>query len=423
MFLAHAISMAGTVAAEVALSILVYQRSHSALLSALVLVVSFLPWGLGGTVLSSIADRFPARPLLVLCDLTSALCIGAMLLPHMPVLALLGLLLVTGLISPLFQGSRAASLAHLLSADLFPIGRSLLRSISQAMVLTGFAAGSVAVAAVGPRWLLTGDAVSFVASALLIRFGTAYTPASGTTRGAKSVLRESLEGIRYIAENPPLRRMLLLSWTAPGFASAADGLAVAYTAQAGSPATDAGALFTGYAAGMLVSEFVVARTSATTRRRLLVPLVVLTQLPALGFVFGPAVPVAAGLLVLVGCGSAFSQGLDPLILAATDPAYRGRMFTVQSSGLMTIQGLGIGLAGVIGTAAPARFVLSGGAVIGLVAVVLLASRAVGLRFPATEMRSALDDVVDLHHHRLAGVGAQLGENRDQCLPELGEFLL
>jgi MFS family permease len=127
VYVAHAVSMAGTVAAEVALTILVFQRSHSPLLSALVLVVSFLPWGLGGTVLSAIADRFPARRLLVACDLTSAACIGAMLVPHMPVLGLLGLLLLAGLVAPLFQGARAASLAYLLPADLFPIGRSLLR--------------------------------------------------------------------------------------------------------------------------------------------------------------------------------------------------------------------------------------------------------------------------------------------------------
>jgi sugar phosphate permease len=119
--------MTGNIAAEVALSILIYQRSGSPLLSALVLVASFLPYGLGGTVLSSVADRFAARRVLVGCDLTSAACIAAMLIPGVPVLGLLGLLLVTGLVAPLFQGARASSLAHLLPADLFGVGRSLLR--------------------------------------------------------------------------------------------------------------------------------------------------------------------------------------------------------------------------------------------------------------------------------------------------------
>ena len=57
--------MVGTIAAQVALSILVFERTGSPLLSALVLVCSFLPYALGGIVLSSIADRFPARRVLV----------------------------------------------------------------------------------------------------------------------------------------------------------------------------------------------------------------------------------------------------------------------------------------------------------------------------------------------------------------------
>jgi predicted MFS family arabinose efflux permease len=377
MYLAHAVSMAGTVAAEVALSILIYQRSGSPLLSALVLVVSFLPWGLGGTVLSSVADRFPARPLLVVCDLTSATAIAAMLIPHVPVGGLLGLLLLTGFVAPLFQGARAASLAHLLPTDVFPIGRSLLRSISQTMVLTGFAVGSIVVAAVGARWLLGADAVSFLASALLIRFGTDYTPASPRGEGTSTVLRESLQGLRYVFGDRTLRDLILLGWAVPAFAATADGLAVAYSAQVGSKSTSAGVLFTGYAAGTVLGEIVLARTSPATRRRLLVPLALLSQLPSIGFLLAPGLPIAAGLLVLVGVGSSFNQGLDPLILAATDPAYRGRMFTIQGSGLMTVQGIGIGVAGAIGTVFAARYVIGAAGVLGAIVVAVLLARVVG----------------------------------------------
>ena len=80
----------------IALSILVFERTGSPLLSALVLACSFLPYALGGILLSSIADRFPARRVLVVCDLLSGLCIGPMLIPGMPVGGLLGLLLLTG---------------------------------------------------------------------------------------------------------------------------------------------------------------------------------------------------------------------------------------------------------------------------------------------------------------------------------------
>lgn len=379
VFAAHAVSMAGTVAAEVALSILVYERTRSALLSALVLVFSFLPYALGGTVLSSIADRFPARPLLVCCDLLSAACIAGMLIPGIPIAGLLGLLLVTGTVAPVFQGSRAASLVHLLGRTAFPVARSLLRTISQTAVVSGFAAGSVLVALIGPQWLLAADVATFLLSAALLGLGTPSTPAHAADEGrsVRAVVRASTTGLRYVFAHRPLRRLMLLSWSVPAFSAVGDGLAVAYTAQTGAAATAAGALFTGYAVGTVVGELVVARTSPPTRRRLVVPLVLISQLPLIAFVALPPVPVAAVLLALSGAGFAFNQGIDPLILEAADPAYHGRLFTVQSSGLMTVQGIGIALAGALGTVLRPSLVVCGFGVLGTCVVLVLARRALG----------------------------------------------
>ncbi|MGW6283211.1 MFS transporter [Kribbella sp. NPDC055071] len=372
VFTAHATSMLGTVAAEVALSILIFERTGSPLLSALVLVCSFVPYALSGVLLSSLADRFPARRVLVGCDLLSGLCIGLMLVPGMPVGGLLGLLVLTGVIAPIFAGARAASLARLLPAELFPIGRSLLRAIGQVSLLTGFALGAVAVAAVGPTWLLALDAVSFLASALLIGTGTPYTPAEPKQRNPIS---ESWSGLRYLFGTKRLRNLVLLTWVAPAFSSVPDGLAVAYTAQAGTVAAAAGALFTGYAAGSILGELVAARFTPSTRRRLVVPLLLMSQLPAIAFLATPSVPVAAVLLAISGAGYAFNQGVDPLILAAVDPSYRGRFFTLQTSGLMTIQGVSIALAGLVGTFLAPNLTIAAAGVLGTAITLLIARQA------------------------------------------------
>jgi MFS family permease len=372
VFVAHAVSMAGTVAAQVALSILVFERTGSPLLSALVLVCSFLPYALGGIALSSLSDRFPARRVLVCCDLVSAVCIAAMLIPGLPIGALLGLLLLTGIVAPIFAGARAASLAQLLDTELFPIGRSLLRAIAQVTVLAGFALGAVAVAAIGPTWLLALDVVTFVASAALIGLGTPFTPAIGRVG---STWEDSLTGLRYLRGNLPLRRLILLSWVVPAFSSMPDGLAVAYTAQTGAAATAAGALFTGYSVGGVLGELAAARLTPVTRRKLVIPLILLSQTPAIFFIAEPSIPVAAVLLALSGSGYAFNQGIDPLILNATEPEYRGRLFTVQTSGLMAIQGVSIALAGAIGTFLRPSLTISFAAVIGTAVTLLLARRA------------------------------------------------
>ncbi|MFI6678799.1 MFS transporter [Kribbella sp. NPDC050470] len=372
IFLAHAVSMVGTVAAQVALSILVFERTGSPLLSALVLVCSFLPYALGGIVLSSIADRFPARRVLVCCDLLSALCIGAMLIPGLPVGTLLGLLLLTGIIAPIFAGARATSLAHLLPADLFPIGRSLLRAISQVTVLTGFSLGAIAVAAIGPTWLLALDAITFGASAILIGAGTPYTPPG---ERQSNTVSDSLTGLRYIFTTKRLRTLILLTWVTPAFSSVPDGLAVAYAAQTGAAASAAGALFTGYAAGTVLGELVVARFTPSTRRRLVVPLVLASQLPAIAFLATPSIPLAAVLLAVSGAGYAFNQAIDPMILATVEPSYRGRLFTIQTSGLMAIQGLSIALGGLVGTFLKPSLTIALSGILGTTITLLIARQA------------------------------------------------
>ncbi|WP_460663883.1 MFS transporter [Kribbella swartbergensis] len=372
IFVAHTVSMLGTIAAQVALSILVFERTGSPLLSALVLVCSFLPFALGGIALSSIADRFPARRVLVVCDLLSALCVAAMLIPDLPVGALLGLLLLTGIIAPVFAGARAAGLAHLLPADLFPIGRSLLRAISQVSVLTGFALGSIAVAAIGATWLLALDVLTFVVSAVVIGVGTPYTPPGQRVR---STVSDSLTGLRYLFTTKRLRTLIVLTWVAPAFSSVPDGLAVAYAVQTGAAAASAGALFTGYAAGTVLGELVAARFTPSARRRLVVPLLIASQVPAIAFLATPSVAAAAVLLAIAGAGYAFNQAIDPMILAVVDPAYRGRLFTVQTSGLMAIQGVSIALAGLIGTFVEPNLTIAFSGILGTTVTLLIARRA------------------------------------------------
>ncbi len=377
VFAAHAVSMAGKLAAEVALSILVYQRTGSPLLSSLVLVCAFLPHAVGGTALSALADRFPPRRVLVGCDLLAAGCVAAMLVPGLPVAALLLLLLVTGFVAPVTQGARAASLTQLLDEDLFPVGRSLLRTISQSAVVAGFALGSVLVAAIGPHWMLAADAASLLLSAALIGLCTPATPALAPDgrRSPAGVLADSADGLRRLFADRRVRRLVLLTWAVPGFSAVGDGLAVAYTTHAGAPATAAGALFTGYAAGTVLGETAVARLAPGRRRRLVVPLLVCSQAPLIAFFLGPPVPVAVALLALSGAGFACNQGIDPLILSATEPAYRGRLFTVQTSGMMTVQGAGIALSGAAGTVLAPGVVIGAAGVAGTAVVLTLFLRA------------------------------------------------
>src|SRR5215831_19254860 len=114
IFAASIASMLGNVVAAVALTVLVYQRTRSPALAAAVMALSFLPYLIGGTLLGAAADRLPSRRVLVACDLGTAALIGCMVIPGMPLAALLALLFSIGLIAPVFQGVRSAVLPEVL---------------------------------------------------------------------------------------------------------------------------------------------------------------------------------------------------------------------------------------------------------------------------------------------------------------------
>ena len=388
VLLAHSVSMTGSVVAEVALSVLLYARTGSSLLSAAALALGFLPNVLGGTVLSGLADRFPVRRLLVACDLLSAAVVALMLVPGLPIWALLGLVILLGTVPPVFNSARSADLAGALAGDLWLLARSALRVLAQTTLVGGFALGGLLLTMMGPRELLLVDAVSFLLSAAVLRAGTPARPARAPhARGqGPSPAAESRLALQLLRGRPRLRRLLLLGWLPWTFASAADGLAVTYSARAGAGAAGASLLLCALAGGTVLGELLAARLPAALRRRLVVPLALAMLVPLWGFAVSPALPVAAALLVLVGLGACYAQGLDALVLTEMDPAERGRVLAVQSSGLMVLQGLGILGGGALAEVLPPGPVLALAAVCGLI---LTARTAVGLRRPAVPDRPAL----------------------------------
>ena len=60
LWLSQLLSVIGDQLARVALTLLVYGRTHSALLAAVTFAASVLPIFLGGVTLAGVADRLPA---------------------------------------------------------------------------------------------------------------------------------------------------------------------------------------------------------------------------------------------------------------------------------------------------------------------------------------------------------------------------
>jgi hypothetical protein len=77
------------------------------------------------------------------------------------------------------------------------------------------------------------------------------------------------------------------------------------------------------------------------------------------------------LLYVSGLAGAYFLGLDALLLGAVPERQRARVLTVNTAGLMALQGIGFAAAGLVGQALAVNWVVAGFAGLGLVAVVLL----------------------------------------------------
>ncbi|MET8685856.1 MFS transporter [Streptomyces sp. NPDC004732] len=386
VFAAHALSLLGVVVSEIALTVLVYGLTGSPLLSALTFALGMLPYLVGGTLLSGMADRYPPRRVLVGCDVLCAGCAGLMALPATPVAGLLALRCVIALVAPVFNGTRMATLTDILGdGDLFVLGRSLLRIVSQSSVLVGFGLGGVLLTVVSPRGALTITVCTFAASALLLRCGTKRRPARGNGGGG-ALVRYSLGGAREVLGNRRVRALLLLFWVPPMFLVAPEVLAAPYADEIGVGVTGVGLLMCALPVGTIAAELYAGSVlSASARARIVLPLVSLTLVPLTVYAVTPGLVLALVALALAGAGSAYTLGLDRWFVDAVPDELRGRAMTVHTAGLMTIQGVGMALAGLAAEFVAVSTVVAGAGVLGTLCCLILAAEV-----RSTESRDGAD---------------------------------
>ncbi|MFJ9592864.1 MFS transporter [Streptomyces virginiae] len=367
VFAAHLMSVLGLVVAEISLSVLVYRLTGSPLMSALTFALGFLPYALGGTLLAGIADRLPARRVLVTCDLVCAACAAAMVLPATPVAALLVLRCAMAFVAPLFQGTRNASLPDILgSGEAYVLGRSLLRLVAQSAQLIGFGLGGLLLTVLAPRGAIALTAAGFLGSALLLRLGTRARPARTAVRTSP------LAGMRAVLGRRRLRALTLLFWLPPVFLVVPEALLAAYADGIGAGTAVLGLMMCAMPVGTIAGElWAGSALSARARSRIVAPLAATGLLPFLLYAGRPGVPLVLLALVLAGLAHAHTLGLDQWYVEAVPEELRGRAMTLLSTGLMTLQGVGMALAGAAAEFFPVHLVVTGSGVLGTAVVLAL----------------------------------------------------
>lgn len=374
LFTAYLLSLVGDQLAKVALSVLVFQRTGSALLSAVTFAVGYLPWLVGGPLLSVYADRWPRRQVMIGCDLLRAGLVALIVVPGAPLWLMVSLLFVASILTPPFEAARAATTPEVLVGDRYAVGLSLSSITAQLAQVAGFVLGGALVVVVSASGALLIDVATFVVSALLLRIGVLARPAAAS--GAPvSLWADARTGIRVVFGTPRLRRLILVLWCASALGFAPEGLAAAYAAELGQPTQVVGLLLAASPLGLIVGGLVIGRLIRPSRReRLLLPLATLSVLalaPAAGLPWLAAVLV---LFFLSGVGFSFVIPLNVLVVRAVHPSARARAFGVVATGLQGAQGIGIVLAGLAADLLSPSTVVSGVGVLGTVLVLGIALR-------------------------------------------------
>jgi MFS family permease len=361
--------------------VLVYQRTDSPLLSAVTFAISYLPWLLGGPLLSTLADRFPRHRVLIATDAARAVLVVGMAVPGTPLPLLLGLLFVVAVCGPPFESARSALMADVLDGDRYALATSLTNVGSQVAQVLGFVLGGTLIAVLSPSSALLLDAATFAVSAVWLWARLQRRPApddGGDAEEPRSMWRDAAEGLRLIGRTPRLLAIIAVTWVGMLFANAPEGIAAPLVEQLGQGPAQIGVLLGANPAGVTVGGLLLARALTQERRERLVPhLVVLSLAPILlaGLVTvwsGPgtgAYAAVVALMFVAGLGAAWSIPLNVAFVQTVPSAYRGRAFGVAVSGLYGVQGIGVLGAGALAEGLTAGTVVGLIGALGLLAVV------------------------------------------------------
>jgi len=303
LFGAQLVSGVGDWAGRLALAVLVFERSNSAWWTASVTVVSLLPWLGLGQLLSTLADRFGSVSTMISADLVRAGLFLAMLAP-VPVWALLLLAFAAGMCVPPFVAARGSALVDVIEPRVYGKALALFGVTTQAELVLGYALGGTLIAVLGVQTTLIVNAVTFLASAVLVigLRGTAASNPNGHAPIGWAGVKQSLDVWR---DDALCRRALVLFIGANMFMSLPEALVVPFADEIGASGVLVGLLAATIAVGAMIAMALAPEAESHSRllhlaaRRALV----LSLITALGFFLAISWLPAAGVLALFASGA------------------------------------------------------------------------------------------------------------------------
>jgi len=342
LWFAEAQSVFGDQLAKVALTILVYDRTGSALLAAIVYALTFLSAIAGGLGLSQLADRFPRRKLMVTCTLSQAAVVGLMAIPGMPIAVLCVLVFGIGLIqSPAAAAQNAVTREVFTDDELYLRSQDLRGITTNTLMLVGLGGGGVLVVALGTSWALTIDAVTFLISTVVVHRYVKNRRVAGSKEDGW------FTAAKWVFGNRRMRLLLTLSWLV-GLVVIPEGLVAPLAKELGASNEAVGWLLAADPLGFVVGTYVLSRfVSAGHRVKVMGLLAACSSATLIAFALTPHVAIAIVLLALAGAFGAYQITVSATFNTVVPNEIRGGAFGVIRTGLRVSQGIGVAIGGAV----------------------------------------------------------------------------
>lgn len=211
---ARVLSVTGAVVAAVAMPVLVYQLTGSAGWTSAVTAAEALPYLVFGLPAGALADRLDRRKMMVALDFAVAAVLlsvplawlaGALVAPHVVAVAFAA---QTAFV--FFDAANFGALPALVGKDRLTAAYSTLYGRTTVVELVVPGLTGLLVAVVAPAGLLAVNALTGVGSALLLR-GIAGSMANPRpVRGARELVGDVREGLRFLWNEPIVRALTLV---------------------------------------------------------------------------------------------------------------------------------------------------------------------------------------------------------------------
>lgn len=387
-----AVNQTGDWMGNVALSILVFDRTGSALATtALFLGTAFLPALLAPLFVTRVEQPPPRFALTTIyCGEAAAFGALALLVDHFSLAAIVALAALDGVLALTGRVLTRAVVAAMLE----PVGELRAGNAIINFVFTGGAAvgpgiAGLVVAGFGVSSALLLDAASFYLAAWIV-FSAGPLPRADPEPGE---LRKRVRaGLAYIRERPALKGLILAQGAAIVFFSAVLPIEVVYVKQTlGAGDAGYGLLLGGWGAGMVLGGIAFAALRATRLPRLLFFSTVAIGAGYLAMAAAPTLAVACFAAVLGGAGNGVQWvALVSAVQEMTAQRMQARVMSVLESIGAAMPGIGFLLGGLTATvfAPRATFLFAG---LGVLAIVALATPILGARWPSGRENPKTDE--------------------------------